>query len=150
MYTKQEAAKQKQLFWTTFGQYMHPVLSADGAKVNWVNYKTGVKGIQFRMDVTDTHATIALVLSHSDETLRHAQYGHLVQLKGLLQDSLGEDWQWQQEIGDEHGRITSQVGTELQQVNINRNEDWPRIISFLKPRIIALDAFWSMVRYAFE
>jgi hypothetical protein len=31
-----------------------------------------------------------------------------------------------------------------------KRDDWPAIISFLKPRIIALDAFWSQAKYGFE
>jgi hypothetical protein len=41
MYTKQEISKQKQAFWTAFGKYMKPVLSADGEEISWLNYKTG-------------------------------------------------------------------------------------------------------------
>jgi hypothetical protein len=33
MYTKQETSKQRQEFWTAFGRYMKPVLSADGEEI---------------------------------------------------------------------------------------------------------------------
>ncbi|RYZ23162.1 MAG: DUF4268 domain-containing protein, partial [Chitinophagaceae bacterium] len=33
---------------------------------------------------------------------------------------------------------------------IFRREDWPELISFFKPRIVALDAFWSEAKYFFE
>ncbi len=150
MYTKQEASKQKQAFWTAFGQYMQPILSAEGLKANWINYKTGVTGIHFKMDVDNTHATIAIVFSHSDADIQAAHYGQLTQLKAMLQQALGEEWLWQPMITDEYGKTISRVGTTLQGVNIYRNEDWPTLISFFKPRIIALDAFWSDARYGFE
>ncbi|TVP42967.1 MAG: DUF4268 domain-containing protein, partial [Mongoliibacter sp.] len=38
----------------------------------------------------------------------------------------------------------------LADVNVMEKDDWPAIISFLKPRIIALDAFWSNIKPAFE
>ncbi|MFA6248901.1 MAG: DUF4268 domain-containing protein, partial [Mucilaginibacter sp.] len=49
MYSKDQASQLKQAFWTAFGQYMGPVLSAEGLRTNWINYKTGVKHIYFRM-----------------------------------------------------------------------------------------------------
>ncbi len=50
MFSKQDASKLKKEFWTAFGRYMKPVLSADGEKINWINYKTGEKDIVFKMD----------------------------------------------------------------------------------------------------
>jgi hypothetical protein len=38
----------------------------------------------------------------------------------------------------------------LEDVSVFRKEDWPQMISFFKPRLIALEAFWTQARYAFE
>jgi len=38
----------------------------------------------------------------------------------------------------------------LPAVNILKENDWPAIISFLKPRIIALDKFWILVKDSFD
>ncbi len=150
MYTRQEASKNKQAFWTTFGQYMQPVLSEDEQKINWINYKTGVSGINFRMDVNATQASIGIVLSHSDRSVQELHFEQLLQLKTMLHETLGEEWQWQASLTDEHGKTNSSIGTTLRDVNINKHEDWPKLISFFKPRIIALDRFWSMAKYGFE
>ena len=40
-----------------------------------------------------------------------------------------------------HGKTVSRIGMQLKNVNVFREEDWPVIISFLKPRMIALDFF---------
>ncbi|PZR08331.1 MAG: DUF4268 domain-containing protein, partial [Flavobacterium psychrophilum] len=68
MYTREEISKQKQAFWTAFGKYMRPVLSADGLPVSWLNYKTGVPGISFKMDADRDHAVIMILLSNSNAT----------------------------------------------------------------------------------
>jgi len=150
MYSKQEISKQKQAFWTAFGQYMQPVAAAEGSRVHWVNYKTGVPGIHFRMNAEGGEADIAIVLSQHDLVLQRAQYDQLLQLKGMLHEALGEQWQWQPMITDEHSRTISRIGTSIKGVNINNNEHWPRLISFFKQRIVALDAFWSMAKYSFQ
>ena len=142
MYSKQQASQIKQSFWTAFGQYMQPVPSADGGKVNWSNYKTGVKHIYFRLKVERSYAAIAI-------ELKEEQYCLLQQLKPVLHFLLGEEWKWEQHVQDENGKPISRVSEELAGVNIYNEADWPRIISFLKPRIIALDAFWNEVRDGF-
>ena len=150
MYSKRELSKQREAFWTAFGKYMLPVLSADREKINWVNYKTGVPGVSFKMNAGNTDAGIAIVLSQTDAVLRKATYEQLRQLKEILHATLGEEWLWQPGVQDEYGKEVSMVSKELTGVNINRTEDWPGLISFFKPRIIALDEFWSTARYSFE
>lgn len=150
MYTKQELSRQRQAFWTAFGQYMQPIPSADGIKVNWVNYKTGMPGIYFKMDADGSEATITIVLAQPEASTRKMYYDQFARLKNVLHDTLGEEWHWQPAVKDEYGKLTARISASLQEVNINRNEDWPKIISFFKPRIMALDAFWSMAKDGFE
>lgn len=151
MYTKEEVSRQKQAFWTAFGKYMQPVLSAEGMSIGWLNYKTGIAGIQFKMDADHKQVSIAILLSHRDETIRAQQYEQLQQLKALLQQELeGESWNWQEAYTDEWGKTFGMVSKVLTGVNIHRKEDWPAMISFLKQRIMALDAFWSNVKFGFE
>jgi hypothetical protein len=149
MYSKQQASQPRQEFWTAFGKYMQPVLSAEGEKINWVNYKTGVKHIFFRMQA-NKGALIAIELSYPNPGDRRAQFNKFLQLKTLFTTTMQEDWIWQQDTQDENGKITSRVSRELAGVNIFNKADWPALISFFKPRIIALDAFWSMVKPGFE
>lgn len=150
MYSRAEAAQMRQSFWTTFGQYMAPQLSAEGERVNWVNYKTGEKHLYFRMHADTKIASIAIEIAHPDTGLQQLYFEQLVQLKALLHQHAGEAWTWNLHTTDATGRIISTVGTEHTGVNIMMREAWPELISFFKPRIIALDAFWNEVKYVFE
>jgi len=148
MYTKQEITKQKQAFWTAFGRYMKPVLSADGEEISWLNYKTGNKHVHFKMDADSKQAWITIEVQHPDQDKQAAYFDRLIQLKKIFEDTIEErDWTWVGDTSDEQGRKISIIQKQLPGVNLFKNEDWPAIISFLKPRIIALDSFWSMVRY---
>lgn len=150
MYSKQEVALLKKNFWTSFGQYMRPLPGASGEPVNWLNYKTGIRHLYFRLDTDTTHAAIGIELRHPDPGQRHHYYAQLERLKAILQQETGESWEWQPDAIDEDGRAVSRIGTQLPGVNIFRKEDWPAIISFFKPRLLALDAFWDLVREGFE
>jgi hypothetical protein len=150
MYSKQEASKLRQQFWTTFGQYMSPVLSAEGEKVNWINYKTGEKNISFRMHADNKKASIGIELTNRDREIQQLYFEQFLHFKNLFDDTLNEEWNWQLHAHDEHGKLVSKILKEKTGVSIFQKQDWPGLISFLKPRIIALDEFWSSVKYAFE
>jgi len=45
---------------------MRPVTAANGDRINWINYKTGVRNIYFRMDADINYASIAVELTHAD------------------------------------------------------------------------------------
>ena len=92
MYSKEEAKKLKQEFWTAYGQYMALTPSADGERVNWVNYKTGIKHLYFRMDATNKVVTIAVEMTHPDAGIRQLMYDQFLELKNVLHDTLEEEW----------------------------------------------------------
>ena len=129
---------------------MRPVLSADGEEINWVNYKTGIKGINFKMNAEANEASISIVLSQADIAVQKNSYDQFLQLKSMLHENLGEIWDWKPQVQNEQGRIISIISRTITGASINRNEDWPALISFFKPRMIALDAFWNMAKYGFE
>lgn len=150
MYSKKEASEVRQQFWTAFGQYMQPVLNAEGEKANWINYKTGEKDIYFRMQADAKTAWIAIEITHKDLGMQQLYYEQFLQFRTLLETESGEEWNWVLQVEDEYNKIISRIYTEIEDVNIFRREDWPKLISFFKPRIIVLDAFWSNVKYGFE
>ncbi len=150
MYTKDQASQLKQAFWTAFGQYMGPVLSAEGLRTNWINYKTGVKHIFFRMQADNKTASIAIEIAHPDPELQQLYFEQFETFKTMLHSALGEEWQWNLHTADDYGKSISRIYTEISPVSIFQQQDWPILISFFKPRIIALDEFWSDVKVAFE
>jgi len=150
MYSKDEAARLRQQFWISFGQYMKPVPSASGYPVNWINYKTGVKNIFFKMDVDTKKATISIQLAHPDAGVRELVFSQFEEFKLMFRNAVAEEWDWLQDTTDEYGKTVSQIAATLENVNIYNQQHWPGLISFFKPRMIALDEFWDNVKPVFE
>lgn len=150
MYSKDEASQIRQAFWTTFGQYIAPQLSADGLKVNWVNYKTGIKHLYFKMDADKHSAVIEILITHPDAGIQELFFEQFAELKIILNGYLNEEWDWVLHDKDESGKTISRIYKQLNGVSIYNRNDWPQLISFFKPRIIALDEFWSVGQYSFE
>jgi hypothetical protein len=150
MYSRQEASQLRQEFWTSFGQYMSPVLSAEGEKINWINYKTGEKDIYFKMHADNKKASIGIELTHKEAGIQQLYFEQFQELKNILETAVGEEWNWQLHSINDNGRLVSKVYTDITNVSIFKKEDWPALISFFKPRMIGLDEFWSSVKYGFE
>ncbi len=70
MYTKQEAGALSQQFWSKFGLYMQPIPSSLGEKVPWLNYRTGIEFLQFRMDADESSAYIGIEISHPQKEIQ--------------------------------------------------------------------------------
>lgn len=149
MYSKQQASQVRQEFWTTFGRYMQPVLSSEGQKVNWINYKTGAKHIYFRMQA-GKGAVVSIDLLHPDAEKRLSDFAQLHNLRHLLHDITGEEWNWQADVEGDQGKRISRISLSLENVHVFNKADWPALISFFKPRIIALDSFWNEVKHQFD
>ncbi|SHM22904.1 DUF4268 domain-containing protein [Mucilaginibacter sp. OK098] len=150
MYSKDEASQLKQQFWTTFGQYISPQLSAEGLRVNWVNYKTGIKHVYFKMQADKRSASIAIELTHSDPGIQELFFEQFKEFKNILHATLDETWEWELHGIDESGKSISRIYKQIDGVSIFNKADWPALISFFKPRIIALDEFWNDVKYGFD
>jgi hypothetical protein len=150
MYSKEEASKLRQQFWITFGKYMKPIPSAEGLPINWVNYKTGVKNVFFKMNADQRKTTISIEITHQDEETRAIYFEQFKALKLLFSDAVNEEWVWEKSILNEYGIPFAQISISLTGISIFNQKNWPEIISFLKPRILALDQFWVDVKPIFE
>jgi hypothetical protein len=148
MYSREQGARIKQDFWTSFGKYMSPVPNAGGESINWVNYKTGIKNIYLRMDANRDGASIALEIIHSDRVTQQLYFEQLLSYKSLLENA-GE-WEWSTNKIKDEGKHYCAISKYIEQVNVFRQTDWPQIISFLKSSAIQMDAFWYIAKDLIE
>jgi hypothetical protein len=149
MFTRTEASLIKQEFWTTLGKYMGPICSAEGMKINWVNYHTGVKNVHFRMDADQHSAVIYISILHPDPELQELYFEQFLELRDVLHASLQEEWTWQL-TATINGKVVTRIYKEISQVSVFNRDQWPELISFFKQRIIALDSFWENAKYSFQ
>ena len=150
MFSRKETAELRKEFWTALGQYLSPILSAEGEKINWINYKTGLKGLHFKMNAVDKTAVISVEINHPDLLQQQIIFEKFQEAKNIFYDSLKEEWNWTLHAPTEHGKTVSKIYKQIEGFSLMQKEHWPELISFFKPRIIALDEFWSNVKYSFD
>ena len=108
--------------------------------------QTRLRHVHFRMQADQRHARHAIELPYPDAGIRE----QFLELQTLLHETLGEPWTWEPHATDEHGQPLARIGTALQPANVFERDDWPALISFFKPRLLALDAFWTDAQWSFE
>ncbi len=150
MYSKEEASVVRQKFWTIFGKYMHPVTSACGEKINWINYKTGIKGISFKMNVDNNIVIIAIEISCKDHELQIQFFDLFIHLEKKFIELMGINFTFEKNYIDGYGKNLSRIYSSLNKINIYKESDWTSIISFLKKNITAFDTFWFDYKVAFD
>lgn len=150
MYSKEEASIIKRKFWVSFGQYMKLQESCCNVKVNWINYKTSVKGIEFKTDVTNKLARIAIEIRDADTEIQALMFEQFEELQPLFHTQVGEEWIWFDEFFDEFGQPMAMIELKLENVSVFRETDWPEIIQFLKNNLLKLDEFWCDTKDIFD
>ena len=128
---------------------MRPVPSAEGWPTNWINYKTGLKSVYFRLHADARLARLSIDLVQPDADVRALFFEQFEALKTLLHETLGEAWTWEPATTDAHGQPLARIYRELRPANVFSRDSWPALISFFKPRLVALDAFWADAQYSF-
>lgn len=144
MYSRDEAAKLKTEFWTAYGKYMSPVPSSEGEHINWINYRTGEKFIQFKTETDNRNVSVSVVFNHPDKDIRDLHKEQFEKFRTLFSNDVPGEWiEYSNDL--QYGMTVT-----LEGYSIFNKTHWPHIISFLKQHMIALDAFWNNVKYAFE
>lgn len=94
------------------------------------------------MEADKESAYIAIEISHPDPAIQKRLFDQFKLLRGMLEAETGETWEWSERETTYTGKVISRIYKKQDGLNIFQEEKWPAIISFLKPRIMALDAFW--------
>ncbi len=141
MFSAAEASFLRQRFWTTFGRYMAPVPSAEGEKISWINYRTGIKNIAWKMETLNRQANVFVLISGTLET-KEKIVKIFEQQEFALKNNLL--------LNREAGNGNFQYSKQLPAVSVLDESKWPELISFFKENIIGFDKFWTEHKFIFE
>lgn len=143
MYGKEEAKQLKKEFWTSFGIYMKKYNHVYGRKINWVNYKTKIKDVYFRLNADKTKATFAIEIQHKDEGIRNLFFDQFEELKGVLNDSFENPLTWERETLNDFKIPVSKIGCVYAGINVFDKNTWRDAFHFMEKNIINAHEFWN-------
>ncbi len=139
-----EALKEKNTeFWTQFRKSMNSQPSASGRQVNWINYPTGVKDVYMRMEVDGKGARVCFDIQPKDDGVRAIIWEQMMELKNLMQTEMGIEADFNEKSHYWNERLISRIKWEDNRLNYFNDEDIPKIIAFLKDKLVRFDKFYQ-------
>ena len=129
MYSKEEKKKSTVDFWNSFGLYMKKY-NRDFGRVKWVNYRSNVKDIFFRLNITNKTATFSIEIQHKEEGMRELFFEQFKELKGVLNDNIREDLIWEDLTYNKNNQPICSIYSELENVSIYNRDDWQKVFVF--------------------
>lgn len=149
MYSKDEKKKYTVDFWNSFGLYMKKY-NRDFGRIRWVNYRSNVKDIFFRLNINNKSATFSIEIQHKDEGVREFFFEQFKELKLVLIDNIKEELIWEMATFNQNNQPISSIYSELNNVSIYNKNDWQSIFVFFEKRIVGLHTFWSEFEEIFK
>lgn len=150
MFTKEQVQAIRTAFWTSLGRKMRKRLTADGRSIKWLNYKTGVKDLYFRMEADKKTARFCIDLQHSDSGIRALFYEQFEQFKSMLEGEVGQAFIWEEKYYLFGNKEISRIYIEKQGLNMFLEENWDELHEFFMPIFFKVDSFWCDVNDVFK
>ena len=119
MFSREESAKMRQEFWTSFGKSFPR---------KWILYQTKIKGLSFKFNF-DTKK--AMVLMEIEGSLEH-------RIRDFLPNMV-----YAESYKLENGKEVSCVFVEKMGMCIHNRETWQEAMLFLNENMIKMEDFWG-------
>lgn len=149
MWSKEESRNRKKRFFTAFGVYMKKHKDEYGSRIRWVNYRTGVNAIKFRIEADNKNAFVCIDIINKDEGIREVFFEQFIEFKKVLNATMTE-LIWEPSMYLQNGEEISRIYTILEGKSINNEADWVDIFRFFEQNLIALHDFWDLSQDVFK
>lgn len=133
MYSKAEALKIKQEFWTTFGETKSR---------KWLLYNTKIKDFSFKFYADNKTAKVLLDIEPKNIDKRIAYFEKIESLKNILEEEFIKGLIFEKDHILETGKIISRIWIEKDKISINNKATWNSIFDFFEENMAAFELFY--------
>jgi len=143
MLSKEARKAWNEAFWLGFKNYMRAQLSANGKRVNWINYPTQVKNTYLRMVCEGKNIALCYDIQFKDEGVQAIFWEQLTELKVVLESNMSIPTNWEATYLNKEGQHIGRIFWQLEGANFYEQEDWPHIYAFFKKHLKEFDVFYQ-------
>ena len=122
---------------------MNKQASSTGRQVNWINYPTSVNDVYVRMEVDAKGVRLCLDVQPKENGIRSIIWEQMTELKAIMQAEMGIEAIFDEESHFWNERLISRIKWEDNSLNYYNEEDVPKIIEFLKDKLMRFDKFYQ-------
>jgi len=149
MWSKEEARNRNIRFYTNFGVYMKKHSAEYSEKIRWVNYRTGLNSVRFKLETFKNSSKVCIDVVNKDRGVREVFFEQFEEFKTLLSNSM-DKLDWVKEYRVDTGIYITRIYAELKGPSINEESDWGEIYKFFEKNILALHEFWKISQDVFK
>lgn len=143
MLAKEARKERNEKFWSGFKEYMRGTLSSTGKRVNWLNYKTEVKDTYLRLICDGKITALCYDIQFKDTGIKAIFWEQLGELKKVLESSMQQATVWEENVSTKEGLLIDRISWTIEKLNFYNDDDWDKIYSFYKARLIEFDEFYQ-------
>ncbi len=129
MFSKEESARLRKEFWTSFGK-SYPR--------KWLRYNTKIKDLSLKFYADRKKAAVMIDIEMKDTSLRKAYFDNFLALKNIFLTEIPE-LVFDPEYYLENGKKISRIYIELHQVSIHNKNSWTKIYKFFNEKMDKLE-----------
>ncbi|ATA68574.1 hypothetical protein CGC48_07990 [Capnocytophaga cynodegmi] len=133
MYSKAEAKKLREEFWTSFGKSFPR---------KWVLYDTKIKDFSFKFYFDTKKAIVSLDIEDNILSNRILYYEKLVSLKSILLEEYLPDAIFEDCYVLDNDKEISRIYVQKENVNIHNKNTWRETMEFLYEKMLKFEEFW--------
>lgn len=131
MFSKEESAKLREEFWTSFGKSFPK---------KWILYNTKIKDVSFKFHFDTKKAMVSMDIECVEEK-RQFYYDKMLSLRSILEETIPEvifdaDFQL------ENGKNISKIYLQKDKVCIHNKQTWQETMLFLYDNMLKFEDFW--------
>ena len=141
MWSKEEAKKNRVRFFTNFGIYMKKHTELSEKKIRWVNYRTGVSAIKFKIEADNKTTRVIIEIIHPDKGIMQLFFEQFQEFKTMLQSNMDE-LIWEKEYYNTTGQMSMRIFTEMNTQSMSNEKHWGDLFRFYEKNMLALHEFW--------
>lgn len=151
MYSKDENRKLRKDFWTAFSDYTIFYSNKIGKPIQWLFYKTGVKGVELKFDLDNKVVQVVLEVNSKGDDRRFNIYVEIDKYKNIINEGFDNKLLWKEDYKLPEGKLVSRIYTELHGLNFHNKDKWPEIFKFMAENMHRLQTnFMDMQPFLME
>ncbi|MDO4763398.1 MAG: DUF4268 domain-containing protein [Flavobacteriaceae bacterium] len=133
MFSKEESAKMRQEFWTSFGKSF---------PMKWILYQTKIKGVSFKFHFDTKKAMVMMEIEGSLEH-RIKYFEKMQSLQDILETEYLPKAIYSDSFELENGKEISCIFVEKTGVCIHNKNTWQETMQFLNDNMLKFEEFWQ-------
>ena len=138
MYSRDEAKQLMTDFWNGFSNYTLCQSVALKTPVEWMLYKTGIKGLELKFDLDCKWIRTVIEVNARNESRRQAIYAELQKYAPILETDLPATLHWTDNHKLAVGKPVMRAYCERTDLNFHNRAVWPEMFRFMFDTMLPL------------